>query len=342
MLWVRLFVCLLSVVVGCGVAPAQNSGPPKRVALVIGESDYLSVPQLANPASDAEQIGAALRDVGFTKVMVAKNLAHVQFLRALRDFAAEATDADWAVIYYAGHGIEVGGKNYMIPTDAELATDTDVEFEAISMDAILASVAGATKLRLVILDACRDNPFFGKMRRSVVTRSLAHGLARVEPQGDLFVVYSAQAGATALDGPDGESPFVKALLRNIRTPGLEVDLLFRRVRAEVMRETRSAQEPAFEGEPAERRNVFQFGVTTAVIAPSVPRAPERATPPDTAAASPTAETAVRSSAPPPATISAAAPAAATPAAPVLPAAPAPPPACETHCRRDARDEAERV
>lgn len=234
---------LLWALTSIGVAGAAQT----RVALVIGNGAYTSVPALPNPPADAEAIGQALRDVGFTQVTVLTDLTHQGLYDALRHFAEQSQTADWSVLYYAGHGIEVGGRNYLVPVDAHLANDRDVDFEAVPMQTVLAAVGGARQLRLVILDACRDNPFLARMTKQTATRSIERGLARVAPEGDLYLVYSAKSGQVAVDGEGGRSPFVAALLKTIETPGLEINLLFRRVHAEVKAASDGRQEPDFEG-----------------------------------------------------------------------------------------------
>jgi tetratricopeptide (TPR) repeat protein len=224
--------------------PAGPAAPAsKRVALVIGNSAYQKVARLNNAHNDAAAVAAALRKVGFATVQVRQDLPHEQFVDALKRFADQAAGAEWAVIYYAGHGIEVNGANYVIPTNATLASDTQVPFETIPLDHLLLSVEGASKLRLVMLDACRDNPFLAGMRRNSPTRTVGRGLARVEPDGATLVVYAAKAGAVAQDGKGPNGPFATAFVKHVDTPGLEINLLFRKVRDEVLRNTERRQEP---------------------------------------------------------------------------------------------------
>ena len=144
-------------------------------------------------------------------------------------------------MFYAGHGIEIRGINYMIPVDAKLASDRDAEDEAISLDRLLQSVEGAKRLGLVILDACRDNPFAQKMVRSSGSRSIGKGLGNIEPEGTTLVAYAAKHGQTAEDGKGRNSPYASALIRNIQTPGLEINQVFRRVHDEVMNATGKRQ-----------------------------------------------------------------------------------------------------
>ncbi len=228
-------------------SPAPNASAPRntgqRVALVIGNSRYSNVAQLINPKNDAEVLSKALRAVGFNNVMLKTDLTREQLNTALKEFAEIADKAEWAVIYYAGHGIEVGGNNYLVPVDAKFTSDRDVSFEAVTLDQALQSVEGASKLRLVILDACRDNPFIARMKKSSGTRSVGKGLANIEPEGATLVAYAAKHGQTAEDGNTGNSPFAMALVKQIQTPGLEINLVFRKVRDDVLAATGKRQEP---------------------------------------------------------------------------------------------------
>ncbi|SDI88290.1 MULTISPECIES: caspase family protein [Bradyrhizobium] len=238
----------------------------KRVALVLGNSAYQNVAPLANPANDGAKMAATLKDAGFDVVDSRRDLPAAETRRALRDFADRARDADIAVVYYAGHGIEVDGSNYLIPVDAKLERDTDIYDEAFSLDRILIAIEPAKKLRLVILDACRDNPFSKKMKRTVATRAVGQGLAKVEPTSpNVLIAYSAKAGSTAADGDGTNSPFTLALSHHLTTPGLDVRRAFGFVRDEVLKTTNNRQEP------------FVYGSLGGEDVPLVP-APARAAP----------------------------------------------------------------
>ncbi|MBS0530470.1 MAG: caspase family protein, partial [Proteobacteria bacterium] len=201
-----------------------------RVALVMGNSKYQKVPALANPDNDAATFAATMTKAGFDVVDSRYDLSEVEMRRALREFADKARNADVAVIYFAGHGIEVEGTNYLIPVDAVLERDTDVYDEALSLDRVLVAVEPAKQLRLVILDACRDNPFSKTMKR-VGQRSIGRGLARIEPATpNTLIAYAAKAGSTAADGDSRNSPFTAALVRHIATPGLDLRKAFGFVR----------------------------------------------------------------------------------------------------------------
>src|SRR6185369_8639937 len=191
---------------------SQPAWATKRVALVVGNSNYKNAPLLPNPANDAAAVAATLKGAGFDLVDVKSNLPSADMRRALRDFADQARNADIAVVYYAGHGIEINGTNYLIPTDAALERDTDVYDEAYSLDRILLAIEPAKRLRLVIVDACRNNPFSDSMKRTVTARSVSRGLARVEPEtSNTLVAFAAKAGLTAFDGNSKNSPYAAAL-----------------------------------------------------------------------------------------------------------------------------------
>ena len=221
----------------------QPAHAEKRVALVLGNSAYQNVAPLANPVNDSAKIAATLKDAGFDVVDSRRDLPAAETRRALRDFAERARDADIAVVYYAGHGIEVDGANYLIPVDARLERDTDVYDEGLSLDRILIAIEPAKKLRLVILDACRDNPFARTMKRTA-SRAIGQGLAKVEPTSpNVLIAYSAKAGSTAADGDGKNSPFTAALSHHLTKPGLDVRRAFGFVRDEVLKTTNNRQEP---------------------------------------------------------------------------------------------------
>ena len=216
----------------------------RRVALIIGNSNYQHVPNLPNPKNDAEAIALLLKSAGFDVVETRENLNINDMRRAVRNFSEQTGDAEIAVIYYAGHGIEAGGVNYLVPIDATLRRDIDVEDETISLDRLLQVMEPAKRLRLVILDACRDNPFIKSMTRTMASRGIGRGLARVEPETtDTLIAFAAKAGSTAADGNSTNSPFTGALLQHLVTPGLDIRLALGRVRDEVMKATSNKQEP---------------------------------------------------------------------------------------------------
>jgi caspase domain-containing protein len=224
-----------------GPAPAQAE---RRVALVIGNSAYKSVPRLANPVNDATLVGNMFKKAGFDIVDTKLDLSVVDMRKALREFGAKARDADVAVIYYAGHGIELDGNNYLIPTDATLETDADVFDETFPLDRVLFAMEPAKQLRLVILDACRDNPFAKTMKRTVASRAIGRGLAKIEPTSpNTMIAFAAKAGSTASDGDSRNSPFSTALVERLPTPGLDLRKAFGFVRDDVLKNTGYKQEP---------------------------------------------------------------------------------------------------
>ena len=222
----------------------QPAFAEKRVALVLSNAAYQNVAPLPNPVNDGALIAATLKDAGFDVVDFRRDLSAVETRRVLRDFADRTRDADIALVYYAGHGIEVDGGNYLIPVDARLERDTDVYDEAFSLDRVLIAIEPAKKLRLVILDACRDNPFAKTMKRTVVSRAIGQGLAKVEPTSpNVLIAYSAKAGSTAADGDGTNSPFTISLSKHLTTPGLDVRRAFGYVRDDVLKSTNNRQEP---------------------------------------------------------------------------------------------------
>ena len=221
--------------------PAFAAG---RVALVVGNSDYEHVGRLPNPANDAADVGAALRRLGF-EVTVTEDAGLTALTGALRAFTRDSEGADVALVFYAGHGMEMDGVNYLLPVDARLERDTDVRYETVTLDDVLASTSGA-ELRLVILDACRNNPLARSMRRTARTRNVSNGsLGNLNEDllGDeTLVAYSAAAGTTADDGEGRNSPYASALLAHLEDP-VDIGVMFRRVRARVLSATNERQRP---------------------------------------------------------------------------------------------------
>src|SRR6478736_4106088 len=247
----------------------------RRVALIIGNSTYKNVVALPNPARDAASVAAMFRKAGFDVVDSKLDLGNTAMRRVIREFTGIARNADIAVVYYAGHGIEFDGTNYLIPVDAELASDVDVEDETISLDRIMRMLDPVKRLRLVILDACRENPFAKKMTRTIASRSMGRGLAKIEVNTtDTLVAFAAKAGMTAADGNGEHSPFTAALLENLAIPGLDLRIAFGRVRDEVMKNTDNKQEPYVYG---------SIGGSTVALVPK-PETPAPAAKPAPAAA----------------------------------------------------------
>jgi Caspase domain len=274
---------------GLAVSPALADG--KRVALVIGNSTYRNVPALPNPANDAADIASALNRLGFTVTLVT-NGSFDEMRRGLIALGRDAAGADMAVVFFAGHGMEISGENWLIPVDAELKKDTDAANEAVSLRSVILQVSNTTSLGLVVLDACRNNPFIAKMSRSLALRAaIGGGLGRIEPVGNVLVAYAARDGTTALDGDGRNSPFTAALLHNVETPGVEVTFMLRNVRDDVMEATRNEQQPFvygslsrraiyLSGQPssADQVNTNQVNTNQANAAPAAAAAPSLAPP----------------------------------------------------------------
>ena len=221
-------------------APPALAG--QRVALVIGNASYAHAASLANPLNDATDVGTALDRLGFAVTRL-DNANYSDLRQGLQQFSLAASASEMAVVFYAGHGIEVDKRNFLIPVDARLLSDADVEFETVPLDLLSRAVDRVKGLRLIILDACRDNPFAVAMQRSGATRSIGRGLASVEPSGETLVAYAAKEGTVAADGEGRNSPYTRALLAHLEEPGLEVGLMFRKVRDAVLAETGGRQEP---------------------------------------------------------------------------------------------------
>jgi hypothetical protein len=267
-------VSLLAAIVGFFLATMLATdgawAAEKRVALVVGNSSYQTVPQLPNPSRDATSVAKMFRDAGFDTVETVLDVGNLEFKRAIRKFEAVADQADIAVVFYAGHGLEISGVNYLIPVDARLASDRDAEDEAIPLERLVSSADGAKRLRLIILDACRDNPYVRVMRRErkniSASRAVSAGLGKVEPTStDTLIAYAAKAGSTAEDGDGQHSPFTTSILKNLTVPGLDVRLAFGRVRDEVLKVTASRQEPFVYG---------SLGGGNIALVPAPAKAPE--------------------------------------------------------------------
>ena len=218
------------------------------MALVIGNGGYQNASKLTNPPNDAAAIARMFRDAGFEVVEAKTDLGNLEFKRVVREFTAVARDSDIAVLFYAGHGIEVNGTNYLIPVDAKLATDFDVEDESLALDRLVRALEPARRLRLIILDACRDNPFTRNMQRTIASRAVVNGLAKVEPAtSDTLIAYATKPGFTADDGIAANSPFTAALLKNLTVPGRDVRIALGFTRDEVLKSTSGRQEPFVSG-----------------------------------------------------------------------------------------------
>ncbi len=239
----RRLAAFLAIAWACCLAN-QPALAGKRVALVIGNSSYQSVAALANPVNDAAAMADMLKNVAFDVVVSRRDLKSQDMRRVLREFTDQARGADIAMIYFAGHGLEVDGSNYVVPVDAVLERDADVDDEAVSLNRMLLAAEPASKLRLVILDACRDNPFAKRMKRTLASRAVSRGLVGVEAnRPNTFIAFAAREGSTAADGDGEHSPFTTALLKHLTRPGLDIRKAFGYVRDDVMSATGNQQEP---------------------------------------------------------------------------------------------------
>jgi hypothetical protein len=218
----------------------------KRVAFVVGNGAYRNVAPLPNPAIDAKSMAKLLRNVGFD-VVEGANLSRDKMTEKLLDFGKKAQGADVALFFYAGHGIAINGTNYLLPVDADLKSEMDVKLgSAINIDVTLEQTMSDAKVKLVFLDACRDNPFAGKIKSNSATRSLSvqSGLAEMKSGEGTLIAFATGPGQTALDGEVGtNSPFTRALMANIASPGVEIQQAMTKVRAQVNEETNKGQLP---------------------------------------------------------------------------------------------------
>ncbi len=257
-LWLRRLLLLglcLMLATGCPDGHSARAQDPaatpgavqisRRVALVIGNAAYGHTSGLTNPINDARAMAKLFAEAGFSTVEAKTDLGINAFRRALADFEVVSRDADMAIVYYSGHGLEFRGQNYLVPIDATMERDVDVKDETVPLDRVLEAVAGAKRLKLIILDSCRTDPFKGASS----TKSMTRGLAAIEPSdSNELIAYAAKAGTVAADGdPGGNSPYTAALLKRLTTPGLDVELALRRVRDDVMSATHREQEPFLYG-----------------------------------------------------------------------------------------------
>lgn len=214
----------------------------KRVALVIGNSAYQHTPALKNPSNDASDVASKLRGLGFD-VIDGTDLTKSEMESRIRSFAAKLQNADVGLFFYAGHGLAVDGKNYLAPVDAKLESETDLDFEAVELDLVLKQMERNSRVSLVFLDACRDNPMAVSLASASRSLAVARGLARVDRAVGMMIAFSTQPGNVALDGEGRNSPFTDALLHHIDTQGESVNDLMIDVRKDVLQATDGKQVP---------------------------------------------------------------------------------------------------
>ena len=240
----RYLTLLLSLI--CMALTVSSAQADRRVAFVVGNGAYKNVAPLPNPSIDAKAMASALRNVGF-EVVEGTNLTRDKMTERLLDFGKKAQGADVAVFFYAGHGIAISGTNYLLPIDADIKSEMDVKLgAAINIDLTLDQTMGDAKVKLVFLDACRDNPFAAKIKSNSATRSVnvQTGLAEMKSGEGTLIAFATGPGQTALDGTEGgNSPFTRALLANLTQPGLEIQQAMTKVRAQVNEETNKGQLP---------------------------------------------------------------------------------------------------
>jgi len=245
-----------------------------RVALVVGIGNYAHATPLPNPSHDAEAIAASLRGLGF-EVIEGLDLDKAGFDDKVRDFAEKSYDAEVALFFYAGHGVQANGRNYLIPADAKLETFTALDFETIELDSVLKYTAGEGRVSLAFIDACRDNPFTRSIGRGFDRSAGDAGQGLAMPQlssGGMLIAFATSPGSTAGDGTGYHSPFTQALLGTMATPGLEVQQMMTRVKADVFETTGGRQEPWHN---SSLRTEYFFapaadGIVSTVVQPSTP------------------------------------------------------------------------
>ena len=233
--WILLVHSVMSVAAVAG----------ERLALVIGNGAYANAPRLANPANDAADIAQSLRRIGF-EIVEGRDLDKRSMEQRIVEFGHRLDGASLALFFYAGHGLQVNGQNYLVPIDAKLQRAGDLSFETINVNQVLAQMEADKRVNLVFLDACRDNPLarsFARTLGDTRSASVGRGLASIQSAVGTMIAYATQPDNTALDGAGRNSPFTTALLKHIATPGLEVRSMMTRVRADVLAATRDRQLP---------------------------------------------------------------------------------------------------
>ena len=233
---IRKLSWLLVAALLCAFAgAAAAASAEKRVALVVGNDKYATAP-LRNPVNDATAVAAKLREVGF-EVVLRTNVSQRELTRAVRDFGEKVTPGAVALFYYAGHGMQARGKNYLIPVDADITSESSVSIEAIDVERVLDQL-GAARVSMVVLDACRNNPYERRFRAGA-----GAGLAQIDAPAGTLIAYSTAPGKIALDGEGRHAPYTEALLKAMDTPGLRVEDVFKQVRINVLKTTASKQIP---------------------------------------------------------------------------------------------------
>lgn len=237
-----LFICIC--IFGC-LAASLDATADRRVALVIGNARYEHAAPLNNPLNDADAVSDALERLNFT-VIRGTDLSREEMIGKVREFARLMRGASTGLFYYSGHGLQIAERNYLVPIDAELDEEADLDFEAVTVDTVIKQMEREPSTNLIFLDACRDNPMARNLARNMGTRStsIGRGLARIDSGVGTLIAFSTQPGNVALDGEEGaNSPFTTALLDHIETPNVDISRVLRRVRQDVIKSTDGRQVP---------------------------------------------------------------------------------------------------
>lgn len=264
-----IFTCFALAVTS---APSWAAVDKKRVALIIANSAYEHTTELKNPENDGRDMAAALRRLKFN-VIEGFDLDHEKMRAKIRQFTTAIDGADVALFYYAGHGLQVAGKNYLAPVNAKLEKESDLDFETVQLNLVLRQMEREKRTNLVFLDACRDNPLTQRLARSMATTrsaSIGRGLARVESGVGMLISYSTSPGMVALDGDGRNSPYTKALVKHIETPGIGINDMMIKVRQDVLETSRGKQVP-WEHSSLTGNFVFKQQVKTAAVAKTEPK-----------------------------------------------------------------------
>src|SRR5258706_2604812 len=262
--WVAALLIAMVVVVA-GAARAQTPGSDRRVALVIGNGNYQGAAKLANPVNDARAMAAKLKKLGFDVIAV-EDGTQKAMQRAIGQFSNKLGEDAISLFYYAGHGLQVSGHNYLVPIDAEISTEQTVRLETIDVDAVIDQMSMAkSRVNLVILDACRNNPFERRFR------SVSGGLASIEAPTGTMIAYATSPGRVAADGTGDNGLYTAELLSALDTPGAKVEDVFKRTRASVVAKSAGNQTP---WESSSLTGDFYFqGPTTVIVTPAAATAP---------------------------------------------------------------------
>src|SRR5579859_6952599 len=248
----RLLLLVVAVCLTAIAAHAQQA--EHRVALVIGNAGYQHVERLGNPGNDARLIADTLKKSGFTLVGggAQLDLDKAGFDRLVQEFGKQIQGADVALFYYAGHGMQVQGSNWLVPIDANPTRQQDLDFQMVNAELVLKQMDGAgTRLNILILDSCRNNPF-----ANLGTRAVEGGLAQMKAPDGTLISFATQPGNVAVDGSGADGPFATALAEAIRKPGLDIFHLFNQVGLSVKRETQGAQQPWVSSSPIDGEFYF--------------------------------------------------------------------------------------